>query len=86
VFLLIYVLAHEPTLSASHAAAVFSPTAIHWLYDEVDATSGSVFRHELLLSNGRTLSMKFVAFDMLTVNKADFDISPPDRIPAATCD
>jgi hypothetical protein len=84
VLLLIYVLAEEPALSAPHAADVFTDTAVHWLYDEVDANSGGVFGHEILLSNGRTLSMKFVAFDMLTVNKADFDISPPDRIPAAT--
>jgi hypothetical protein len=82
VVLLIYVLAEEPSFSAPHAADVFSDIAVHWLYDEVDATDRGVFSHDILLSNGRVLSVKFVAFDMLTVSKDDFDISRPDRIPA----
>ena len=69
VLLLIYVLAEEPSLSAPHGADVFSDIAVHWLYDEVDATERGVFSHNILLSSGRTLSVKFVAFDMLTVTK-----------------
>jgi hypothetical protein len=82
VLLLIYVLAAEPTLTATHGAHIFSRSAVHWLYDEVDVTRGGVFSHDILLSNGRTLSVKFVAFDMLTVNKDHFDISRPDQIAA----
>jgi len=82
VLLLIYVLAEEPSFSAPHKAEVFSDSSVHWLYDEVDATDRGVFSHEILLSNGRVLSVKFVAFDMLAVSKDDFDISRPDRIPA----
>ncbi len=82
VLLLIYVLAEEPSFSAPHRADVFSDIAVHWLYDEVDATDRGVYSHDILLSNGRTLSVNFVAFDMLTVSKEKFDISHPDRIPA----
>lgn len=82
VVLLIYVLAEEPSFSPPHKADVFSDIAVHWLYDEVDATDRGAFSHEILLSNGRVLSVKFVAFDMLTVNKDDFDISRPDRLSA----
>jgi hypothetical protein len=82
VLLLIYVLTEEPSLGPPHGAGVFSDIAVHWLYDEVDATDRGVFSHDILLSNGRTLSVKFVAFDMLTVGKQDFDISQPERIPA----
>ena len=63
-------------------ADVFSDIAVHWLYDEVDTTDRGVVSHEILLSNGRVQNVKFVAFDMLTVSKDDFDISRPDRISA----
>lgn len=83
VFLLIYVLAEEPSFSTPHTADVFSDIDVHWLYDEVDATDRGLLSHDILLSNGRVLSVKFVAFDMLTVSKNDFNISRPDRIPIA---
>jgi hypothetical protein len=83
VLLLIYVLAEEPSLSEPHQADVFSDIAVLWLYDEVDVTDRGVYSHDILSSNGRVLSVKFVAFDMLSVCKDDFDISRPDRIPAA---
>ncbi|MEX1028295.1 MAG: hypothetical protein WD049_09895 [Candidatus Paceibacterota bacterium] len=82
VVLLIYVLAEEPSFSSPYAGSAFSELQVHWLYDEVDASDRGVFSHDILLSNGRGLSVKFVTFDMLTVSKDDFDISRPDRIAA----
>jgi hypothetical protein len=82
VLLLIYVLAEEPSLSTPHKAKVFSDAGVHWLYDEVDALGSGVFTHKVLLSNGRILSVKFVAFDMLSVSKDDFSIGRTNQIPA----
>ncbi len=82
VILLIYVLADEPSFGAPYEADVFSDVAVHWLYDEVDALESGVFSHDILLSNGRTLSVKFVAFDMLTVGKDEFANISPAQVPA----
>lgn len=76
-----YVLAEELLLSAPDQD-VFSEIAVHPLYNEVDATDRGVFSHDILLRNGRVRSVKFVAFDILTVSKDAFDMSRPDRIPA----
>ncbi len=73
VVLLFYVLAEEPSLSLPYDASVFSEQGVQWLYDELDVVDHGVFSHEALLSNGRVLSIRFVALDVLTIHKRDFD-------------
>jgi len=73
IVLLFYVLAAEPALSHAHPADVFAQHDVHWLYDEVDVGPDGVYEHEILLSNGRVLSLRFVAFDTLVVKKDDFN-------------
>jgi hypothetical protein len=65
-FLLVYVLADEPTFSEPIRNTVFSDEQVHWLYDEVDVVDERVWSHEILLSSGRILMLRFVAFDVLT--------------------
>ena len=62
---LVYVLDSEPLVARPLESDAFDVSQSHWLYDEVDVVGASVFQHEILLSDGRVLSVRFTAFDML---------------------
>lgn len=62
---LIYVLDGEPLVTRPLDDEAFDVSQPHWLYDEVDVTSPGIYQHEILLSDGRVLSIRFTAFDML---------------------
>ena len=51
----------------------------HWLYDEIDFGSVGVFQHEILLSDGRVLSIRFTAFDMLPGSSTKLAAKPVRR-------
>jgi hypothetical protein len=76
IHLFIYVVSDEPSFSQAVQSDVFSDENVHWLYDELAELDSGTFRHEIQFSNGRILSLTFVAFDMLTVNKADVERLP----------
>lgn len=84
VVLLFYVLTDEPSLSQAHPGAVFRHDDVRWLYDELDVADNGVFTHEILFSNGRILSIRFVALDILTVEKSDFDKFSAGAVRVAT--
>ena len=62
---LVYVLADEPLVTRPLESEAFDVSQPHWLYDEVDVVGTGIFQHEILLSDGRVLSVRFTAFDML---------------------
>jgi hypothetical protein len=62
---LVYVLDGEPMVTRPLEADVFDVSQPHWLYDEMDVAGVGVFQHDILLSDGRKLSVRFTAFDML---------------------
>ncbi len=62
---LVYVLDGEPMVTRPLEADVFDVAQPHWLYDEIDIARAGVFQHDILLSDGRVLSVQFTAFDML---------------------
>ena len=64
--LLVYVLAAEPFVSRPLEAVIFETTHPHWLYDEIDVGEDGILTHEILLSDGRVLKLRFVAFDTLS--------------------
>jgi len=68
---LFYLLVNEPTFSTAQPGPAFDVKEVVWLYDEVDALPNGVFSHEILLSDGTTLALQFLLFDLFVVdNKA----------------
>ena len=65
VHFLVYVLDGEPLVTRPLEDDAFDVSQPHWLYDEVDVAGDGVFQHDILLSDGRVLSVRFTAFDML---------------------
>lgn len=62
---LVYVFDGEPMVTRPLEADIFDVSQPHWLYDEIDIARAGVFQHDILLSDGRVLSVQFTAFDML---------------------
>ena len=67
---LVYVLDGEPLVTRPLESDAFDVSQPHWQYDEVDVVGPGVFQHEILLSDGRVLSVRFTAFDMLPGSSA----------------
>lgn len=67
--LLMYTSGREPSVSPAPADWKFSPEEVHWLYDEVDLDAVGC-SHEILLSNGRTLTIPFEHFHVATLTTA----------------
>ena len=76
---LVYVLDGEPMVTRPLEAEVFDVSQPHWLYDEIDFASAGVFQHEILLSDGRVLSIRFTAFDMLPGSSTKVAAKPVRR-------
>ncbi len=66
VHVLTYLLVAEPLVSRPVESPVFETDQPHWLYDEFDLDDAGTVTHRILLSDGRVVSLRFVAFDLLT--------------------
>jgi hypothetical protein len=56
---LVYYLAEQPTTREIAREWPFSKKQVHWLYDEFDADEEGIQQHEVLLSNGQVLNLRF---------------------------
>jgi hypothetical protein len=57
--ILAYFLAEEPLAQEVNEPWPFSKEKVHWLYDEFDVRPDGTFQHEVLLSNGHILTLRF---------------------------
>jgi hypothetical protein len=54
-----YFLAEEPLVQEVKEPWPFSKQKVHWLYDEFDIRPEGTVQHEVLLSNGHILTLRF---------------------------
>jgi hypothetical protein len=59
-----YVVTEEPVVEIPLRAAYFHEAQPIWLYDEIDLVKPGVYSHEILLSNGRVVRLKFREFQL----------------------
>ncbi len=59
VYLLVYMLAKEPQIREFNDRWPFSKKNVHWLYDEFDVEPNGNMLHDVLLSDGKTISFEF---------------------------
>jgi hypothetical protein len=62
---LLYVMAAEPVIEEVKERWPYSKEGVHWLYDEYDVDADGQLRHEILLSNGRLIKLKFHAAQLI---------------------
>ena len=75
-FLLVYTLAREPELRDAKPHWRFSKKQVHWLYDEFDIDSRGNQQHEVLLSNGKIIKLRFRDVQLMTDKfQADLDVA-----------
>lgn len=76
IFLLVYTLAKEPQIHEAKANWRFSKKQVHWLYDEFDIDSQGNQQHEVLLSNGKIITLRFRDVQlMIDKRAADLDVA-----------
>jgi hypothetical protein len=56
---LVYFLAEQPLTQQVSGSWPYSKEQVHWLYDEFDVDEGGVQQHEVLLSNGQLVTLRF---------------------------
>jgi len=66
---LLYFSREEPFIDRPRSNWRFSKEEVHWLYDEVDV-SDEALTHEILLSDGRVLAVRFHTFDVVKIPAA----------------
>lgn len=76
---LVYVLDGEPLVTRPLEDDLFDVSQPQWLYDELDVAGNGVFQHDILLSDGRVLSIRFTAFDMLPGSSTKLSSKPVRR-------
>jgi hypothetical protein len=54
-----YAVTAEPVIEVPVPSEHFSRSQPYWLYDEIDAIEPGVFSHEILLSDGRVVKLRF---------------------------
>ncbi len=59
VYLLVYMLAKEPRIQEYAGHWPFSKKNVHWLYDEFDVDTDGSLSHEILLSDGKSITLNF---------------------------
>ncbi|HEV3006666.1 MAG TPA: hypothetical protein VGX78_19505 [Pirellulales bacterium] len=57
--LLVYFLTEQPLTEEVKQRWPFSKERVHWLYDEFDVGDSGAQQHEMLLSNGRIVTLRF---------------------------
>ena len=63
--ILAYFLAEEPLAQEGSESWPFSRDKVHWLYDEFDVRPNGTLQHEVLLSNGHILTLRFYELRLL---------------------
>lgn len=66
IIFLSYFLLEKPSIAPPIQDAVFSPHAVLWLYDEIDCQGPGEFSHEVLLSDGSVIRLRFEHLSILT--------------------
>jgi len=56
---LVYTLLSEPKIQEASRRWPFSKENVHWLYDEFDINQGGSQRHDVRVSNGKTIQLTF---------------------------
>ncbi|HET6884489.1 MAG TPA: hypothetical protein VFI31_30325 [Pirellulales bacterium] len=56
---LVYFLAEQPSIEQAKSRWPYSKKQVHWLYDEFDVDERGVQQHEVLLSNGQIVTLRF---------------------------
>jgi len=72
-YLLVYTLAKKPEIHATKPHWRFSKKQVRWLYDEFDIDSRGNQQHEVLLSNGKIIKLRFRDVQLMT-DKCDADL------------
>ena len=62
---LVYMLAKKPQMKTTNRRSPVSRHEVLWLYDEFDVGADGIPQHEILLSDGRTLSLRFTDLEFL---------------------
>lgn len=57
--ILTYFLSEEPLAQEVNESWPFAKDKVHWLYDEFDVRPDGTLQHEVLLSNGHILTLRF---------------------------
>ena len=65
---LVYFLAGQPSTRAVERDWPFSKQQVHWLYDEFDVGDEGVQQHEILLSNGQIVTLRFHEMQVIQHN------------------
>lgn len=65
---LVYFLATDPLIEEFKQSWPFSKEQVHWLYDEFDADEDGTQQHQILLSDGRIISMRFYDMALFQLN------------------
>lgn len=56
---LVYLLSEQPLTRQVSVEWPYSKDQVHWLYDEFDVDKSGLQQHEVLLSNGQILTLRF---------------------------
>jgi hypothetical protein len=62
VAVLFYTITEDPVIETPVDSAVFNKAKPIWLYEEVDAIEPGLFLHEILVSDGRVIKIRFTDF------------------------
>ena len=60
--MLFYSVADDPVIETPVSSEVFHPAQPIWLYEEVDVVESGLFSHEILVSDGRIIKIRFTDF------------------------
>lgn len=59
IFFLSYFLLAKPTIEKPMRHSIFSPRAVHWLYDEIECKGVVDLTHDILFSDGKVFHLHF---------------------------
>ena len=62
---LLYYLAEQPLVETVDREWPYSKQQVHWLYDEFDVAEDGTPRHEILLSNGQIMTLRFHELELM---------------------
>jgi hypothetical protein len=73
---LVYLLSEQPLTEAFDGEWPYSTEQVHWLYDEFDVDEAGVQQHEVLLSNGQIVTLRFHEMQIIR-----HDVPEPALVP-----
>lgn len=65
---LVYLLAEQPLTRQVNVEWPYSKDQVHWLYDEFDVDESGFQKHEVLLSNGQIVTLRFHEMQVIQHN------------------